>query len=198
MRLDGKNWVHEAKLVASNPVGPFPFLGESVSLSSDGLTVLAGAIHDAEAGNQAGAAHLFRNDGRAWNEVAKLTASDAGPAGNFGGSVSLSGDYAVIKGSGKGYIFVGLEGIDCNENNEPDACDIFNGDSLDDNGNGIPDECDSILGDIDGDGTVGANDLLILLANWGRCGDCDDCPADLDDNCTVGASDLLILLSNWG
>ncbi|MEE9131504.1 MAG: hypothetical protein V3T84_15925 [Phycisphaerales bacterium] len=53
-------------------------------------------------------------------------------------------------------------------------------------------------GDLDGDGVVGASDLLILLVNWGPCDDCDDCPADLDDNCTVGASDLLILLVNWG
>ena len=57
---------------------------------------------------------------------------------------------------------------------------------------------DAIPGDIDGDGVVGASDLLLLLANWGPCGDCKDCPADLDGNCTVGASDLLILLANWG
>lgn len=57
---------------------------------------------------------------------------------------------------------------------------------------------DVIPGDIDGDGSVGVNDLLILLANWGPCGDCNDCPADLDENCTVGVSDLLILLANWG
>ena len=57
---------------------------------------------------------------------------------------------------------------------------------------------DNILGDLDGNGLVGASDLLILLANWGPCGDCDDCPADLDADCIVGASDLLILLANWG
>ncbi|MEE8156175.1 MAG: hypothetical protein V3T53_14575 [Phycisphaerales bacterium] len=56
----------------------------------------------------------------------------------------------------------------------------------------------TILGDLNGDEIVGAGDLLILLANWGRCADCDDCNADIDGNCTVGASDLLILLSNWG
>ncbi len=55
-----------------------------------------------------------------------------------------------------------------------------------------------VPGDLDGDGVVGASDLLILLANWGPCDDCDDCPADLDDDCTVGVGDLLILLSNWG
>ncbi|MEE9131888.1 MAG: hypothetical protein V3T84_17895 [Phycisphaerales bacterium] len=56
----------------------------------------------------------------------------------------------------------------------------------------------TILGDLDGDGTVGASDLLILLVNWGPCADCSDCPADLNGDCTVGATDLLILLSNWG
>lgn len=59
----------------------------------------------------------------------------------------------------------------------------------------------SIPGDLDGDGIVNTNDLLILLSNWGPCGDCKlpgNCPADLDEDCTVGTSDLLILLSNWG
>ncbi len=55
-----------------------------------------------------------------------------------------------------------------------------------------------VPGDLDGDGSVGANDLLILLANWGPCGDCSDCVADIDGDCTVGANDLLILLANWG
>ena len=55
----------------------------------------------------------------------------------------------------------------------------------------------SILGDLNGDGVVGAGDVLILLANWGPCGDCKDCPADLNGDCTVGGGDLLILLANW-
>ena len=54
------------------------------------------------------------------------------------------------------------------------------------------------VGDIDGDGSVGVKDLLILLGSWGPCADCSDCPADLDGNCTVGVSDLLMLLGNWG
>ena len=49
--------------------------------------------------------------------------------------------------------------------------------------------------DIDGSGTVGASDLLALLAAWGpNPGD----PADFDGNGIVGASDLLELLANWG
>ena len=54
-----------------------------------------------------------------------------------------------------------------------------------------------IPGDIDGDGIVGASDLLSLLASWGQCDDCENCPADLNGDCSVGAADLLILLANW-
>ncbi|MCH8316128.1 MAG: hypothetical protein IIA64_09160 [Planctomycetes bacterium] len=54
------------------------------------------------------------------------------------------------------------------------------------------------LGDLDGDGSVGVKDLLILLGDWGPCDDCTDCPADLDGDCAVGVKDLLILLGNWG
>ena len=49
--------------------------------------------------------------------------------------------------------------------------------------------------DLDGNGSVGASDLLSLLANWGPC---KGCPADFDDNGNVGASDLLALFVNWG
>ena len=198
MRYDGKRWVHEAKLLASNPVGPFPFLGWAVSLASDGWTALVGAFHDDEAGNDAGAVHLFRTNGKSWQEIAKFTASDTGAGDSFGISVSLSDHTALLKGGGKGYIFAGMSGLDCNDNGEPDACDIFDGQSKDLNRNGIPDECDA---DLDGSGSVGVGDLLILLANWGPCKECKlpgQCPADLDGDCTVGVTDLLILLANWG
>jgi hypothetical protein len=36
---------------------------------------------------------------------------------------------------------------------------------------------------INGDGSVGVNDFLILLAAWGPCGDCNNCPADFDGDC---------------
>ena len=65
-------------------------------------------------------------------------------------------------------------------------------------GEGIYASVPDLGADLDGDGSVGVSDLLILLGNWGPCADCGDCPADLDGNCTVGVSDLLILLANWG
>ena len=57
---------------------------------------------------------------------------------------------------------------------------------------------DAIPGDIDGDGSVGVSDLLLLLGLWGPCLDCDNCPADLDGDCTVGTGDLVILIANSG
>jgi hypothetical protein len=49
--------------------------------------------------------------------------------------------------------------------------------------------------DLDGDGSVGAGDLALLLSAWGAC---KGCAADLDGNGDVGASDLAIVLSAWG
>jgi glucose/arabinose dehydrogenase len=87
---------------------------------------------------------------------------------------------------------------DCNENGIADECDIADGTSQDTNNNGIPDECDA-EGDLDGDGVVGINDLLLLLAAWGACpAPPADCPADLNGDGTVGITDLLRLLASWG
>ncbi len=48
------------------------------------------------------------------------------------------------------------------------------------------------LGDIDGDGTVGITDFLLLLAAWGPCA---GCPEDLDQDGMVG---IIGLLAAWG
>lgn len=56
---------------------------------------------------------------------------------------------------------------------------------------------DGLFGDLDGDGSVGTGDLIILLGAWGKCGDCAACPADLDDDCVVAGGDLILLLGNW-
>ena len=46
--------------------------------------------------------------------------------------------------------------------------------------------------DIDGDGSVGPNDLALLLGAWGTSSN------DLDGDGVVGASDLAVLLGAWG
>jgi len=58
------------------------------------------------------------------------------------------------------------------------------------------DDCPT--GDLDGDISVGFNDLLILLSAWGDCPEGETCAADFDNDGSVGFSDLLTLLSAWG
>ena len=48
---------------------------------------------------------------------------------------------------------------------------------------------------IDGDGTVGVSDLLVVLAEWGPC---PLCQGDLDADGHVGVNDLLVVISSWG
>ncbi len=193
-RYEESEWVEEQNITASD-AAPLDWFGLSVSISEDGNTVLVGAQNDDDLGSNSGSAYVYQYTQGRWQETAKLLASDGGSGDKFGRSVSVSQDIGFIKGGGKGYIFAGMSGLDCNDNGEPDACDIFDGKSSDDNNNGIPDECDA---DLDGSGSVGVNDLLILLSSWGPCGECDDCPADLNSDCVVGVADLLILLVNWG
>ncbi len=50
-------------------------------------------------------------------------------------------------------------------------------------------------GDLDGDGIVGINDFLALLAAWGPN---PGHPADFDNDGFVGINDFLMLLANWG
>ena len=49
--------------------------------------------------------------------------------------------------------------------------------------------------DLDGDGDVGIDDFLQLLAAWGPCA---GCPEDTDDDGEVGILDFLDLLAAWG
>ena len=71
------------------------FFGVSVALSGD--TAIVGAVQDFT--GEPGAAYVFeRNKGGAgnWGEVKKLMASDAQVQDQFGGSVAISGDTAIV------------------------------------------------------------------------------------------------------
>ncbi len=56
------------------------------------------------------------------------------------------------------------------------------------------DDTPTCPGDLDGSGDVGANDLLIVIGDWGL----SDSPADVDGDGSVNAGDLLIILGGWG
>ncbi|MEE8154787.1 MAG: FG-GAP repeat protein [Phycisphaerales bacterium] len=170
-RFDPKRsaWIEEQKLLASDGAGNDQ-LGRSVAV--DGQRIVVGAHHHDDVGANQGAAYIFRYDANAsqWVEQHKLLPNPNPWTGFFGWSVALDGETIVIGAHG--------------ENQLTGAAYMFD----------LAPNCNCPQ-DLDADGSVGAFDLLSLLASWGPC---KDCPADFDNNGNVGASDLLALLANWG
>ncbi|MCH8153323.1 MAG: hypothetical protein IH830_13235 [Planctomycetes bacterium] len=208
-RFNGSGWVEEAKLTASDAAA-FDWFGWSVSVRGDIAVIGARFDVDSDPRFDSGSVYVFKEPPGGWvdmTETAKLTASDAGSFDNFGFSVSISGDMALMGAwhdddvcpgdppncnSGSAYVFRGFS--DCNDNGTLDLCDIADGTSTDANGNGVPDDCEC-LADLDGDSSVGILDLLALLPAWGTD---PGGPPDFDGDGTVGILDLLTLLANWG
>ena len=114
--LSGGSWSEEVKLTASDGEDSDDF-GRSVSL--DGDRVVVGTPGDDDKGTASGSAYVFVRIGGSWSEEMKLTASDGANEDDFGGSVSVNGDRAVVgapgdddKGtaSGSAYVFVRIGG----------------------------------------------------------------------------------------
>ena len=98
----GDEWMQTAKLVASDTAAN-DYFGSSISLSSDGSTVLIGSrVDDASEGIGAGSVYVFESVGDEWMQTAKLVASDTTIFDYFGSSISLSydGTTALIGSSG--------------------------------------------------------------------------------------------------
>ena len=83
----------QAKLLASGG-HEFDTLGTAVAVS--GNTALVGTFRDDELGTDAGAVYVFVHGGAGWSQQARLTAADGGANANFGTSVALDGDTAVV------------------------------------------------------------------------------------------------------
>jgi hypothetical protein len=154
----GGLWTQQAKLTASD-AAPYDQFGSSVSASVD--TAVIGAHYDDHAGGtNAGSAYVFVRSTGVWIPQAKLRASDAAESDEFGYSVSVSGDTAVI------------------------------GAFFDDNAGGLNagsayvfDLHCSIPGDLDGNGVVDLADFVLFA-------DCINGPIGVPaGNCT-GAADL--------
>jgi hypothetical protein len=108
------------KLIATDGESNDRF-GSSVSISSDGLTAIVGALWDNDNGSFAGSAYIYELVGGVWEET-KLLASDGASDDDFGISVSISSDgTAAIVGayndddngtnSGSAYIYRLVKGI---------------------------------------------------------------------------------------
>ena len=105
-------WTETTKLIASDG-GTNDRFGSSVSI--DGNDAIIGAYFDDVSSQiNAGSAYVFVYSGSAWTQQARLTASDAATDDEFGTSVDICGDYAIVgspydddsgTSSGSAYIF---------------------------------------------------------------------------------------------
>lgn len=121
----GNTWTQQVKLL---PWGDLPNTNRraefGISVALSGNLLLVGAWRDwenvfnsqgpAPTGFHRGAAYLFNRDGSNWNQMARLTASDADRNDFFGRSVAIDGTFAIVgapgdqaKGpySGAAYVF---------------------------------------------------------------------------------------------
>jgi len=118
-------WTFSQKIVASDRRA-YDAFGSSVAISGD-YAIVAAAGQDYDANNlnlqySAGAAYIFyRNSSTGvWSQIHKIVPSDRAEYDNFGKSVSISGEYAVVgayyedenavngetlEGAGSAYIF---------------------------------------------------------------------------------------------
>lgn len=110
----GGGWIQQAKLTASDALQNDRF-GNSVAI--DGDTVIIGAFgDDGAAGFSQGSAYIFVRSGSLWTQQAKLIAPDAATEDQFGISVAISADTAIIgsnlaagpggSNQGAAYIFI--------------------------------------------------------------------------------------------
>jgi hypothetical protein len=104
-KRDVASWVQQAKLLASDGYSADRF-GWSVSIIGD--YAIVGALNNGD--NYEGSAYIFKRDGESWIEQQKLIASDGAESDNFGNSVSISDDYAIVGAfyddyKGSAYIF---------------------------------------------------------------------------------------------
>ena len=110
-------WSEQAKLTASDGASSDDF---GLSASIDGDTAVIGAYGDDDNGSNSGSAYVYVRSNGVWSEQAKLTASDGASSDEFGRSVSIDGDTALIganadddngSNSGSAYVYVRSNGV---------------------------------------------------------------------------------------
>jgi hypothetical protein len=107
----GGSWTQVAKLTASDGLAG-DYFGCSAAIAGD--YAIVGANEAKRNGIRIGLAYIFQRSDSTWNEVAKLAAGDGADLDNFGASVAISGDYAIVgalddddksNDSGSAYVF---------------------------------------------------------------------------------------------
>jgi hypothetical protein len=114
---NGGIWAQQAKLVASDRTFG-DYFGYAVSV--DGDTTLIGANGDDDGGSFSGSVYAFARSGGTWVQEAKVVASDGAANDQFGWSVSIDGETALIGASydvvqglqtGSAYVFMRIGGV---------------------------------------------------------------------------------------
>ncbi|MEM6397609.1 MAG: hypothetical protein AAF741_14770 [Bacteroidota bacterium] len=131
----GIEWEEVQEIVAGDQAA-FDVFGTSVSIFGD--VAIVGASGNDDNGSGSGSAYVFRFDGTSWTQEAKLVASDGADSDEFGSSVSIFGDLAVVGAfgdgdngfsSGSAYVF-GFDGTNWSQLQKLTASDGTNGDQF--------------------------------------------------------------------
>lgn len=89
----GSRWNQQAKLTAKDGEN-WDYFGCSIAISGD--TTVVGAWGDDDKRDESGSAYVFVRSGSRWTQQAKLTADDGQGNDEFGWSVAISFDTAVV------------------------------------------------------------------------------------------------------
>ncbi|UCE58617.1 MAG: hypothetical protein JSU63_14375 [Phycisphaerales bacterium] len=144
----------DVKLLPSDGANNDRF-GNSVGITGD-TAVIGAPVNDGNA-TDSGSAYVFVRPGGGWgsvpfpyhNERAKVVATNGDAGDEFGCSVAISGESALVGArlgdgqetdSGSAYVVGALS--NCNNNDTMDICEITEGTGEDCQPNGILDECD--------------------------------------------------------
>ncbi len=160
-------WTQQAKLLASDGTAN-DWFGWSISISGDKAVI--GARLDDDNGSGSGSALVFEKVGGIWTEQTKLTADDAAAFDEFGYSVSISGDTAVIGAN-----------LDDDNGDRSGSAYVF------DLG------CDDCPVDLNNDGTVNTQDFLAFLGAWSS----GDPLADWNNDGIIDTRDFIAYLGDW-
>lgn len=98
-RFGGVDWIQEDKLTAYD-CAAFDYFGGAVAV--DGDVAVIGAKDGHFLSEDCGAAYLYRFSGITWIREARLEATDCDAQDQFGGSVSISGNVAVVGARNEG------------------------------------------------------------------------------------------------
>ena len=92
-KYTASGWKQVMKLLPSDGASS-DYFGGAVSMSGD--YAIIGNMYDDVSYSNSGSAYIFKRYGNKWFQEVRINASDLEASDNFGQSVSISGDYAIV------------------------------------------------------------------------------------------------------